>query len=199
MERVPASPRPRQAQSWVGRTCLTVILFLGLALPTLAAGLSKPDPAGLRLEAKFTIELASYMQFPKVKDPSSPFVIAVIGESPFSDELEAYAKGQTIQGRSIQISYYQRVPEGRPCDLLFICRSEWPRVGPIVAWCKTKGILTVAEGEQLAYKGVMVSLFVEGDRLRLGINLRALEEEGFTLGANVLQLARVLVPPKPAR
>ena len=197
MERASTPPSPRQAQSWLGRVCLA--LLLGLAWPVLAAAPSKPDPAGLNLEAKFTIELASYIRYPKMKDPATPFVLAVVGESPFSDELEVYAKGQTIQGRRIQIRYYQRVPEGQPCDLLFICRSEWPRADSILAWCKGKGILTVAEGEQLAYKGVMVNLFVEANRLRLGLNLRALEGEGFNLGANVLQVARVLVAPKSAR
>jgi YfiR/HmsC-like len=177
-------------------------IMLGLIAPAcllMASPLIQPSLGGqgeLTLKAQFTIELASFLGFPKLKDPSWPFVIAVVGESPFQDELEAYAKGRRIQGRLIRIRYYPRVPEGQDCDLLFICRSEWPRAKAIVAWCHSKGILTVAEGDQLAAQGVMVNLLVEDAHLKLGLNQRVLQEEGFIIGAQVLRVARVLVPSR---
>ncbi len=192
MARVLTPTRPRWTRSRLGRVALALLLA---ALSVLASSPAdpKPDRAGLELEAKFTILLGSFIRFPVAKEPSTPFVIAVLGESPFTGELEVFAKGNTIQGRPIRILSCQRVPEGQPCDLLFICRSEWPRVGAIVAWCKGRGVLTVAEGERMAARGVMVNLFVEADRLRLGLNERTLEEEGFTVAANVLPSARILV------
>ncbi len=177
-----------------------------LALLLVAAGLSGAAPPVMAtpsrqgeqaLKARFTIELASFVTFPKPKDPSQPFIITVVGESPFHDELEVYAKGRKIQDRPIHIRYVMRVPEGQACDLLYICRSEWPRAQGIIAWSRNRGILTVSEGEHLAAQGVMVSLLVEGSSLRLGLNQRVLEEERFSIGAQVLQVARILVPSKP--
>jgi hypothetical protein len=49
----------------------------------------------------------------------------------------------------------------------------------------------------MASLGVMVNLMVENNSLRIGLNSRALEEEGFTIGAQVLQVARILVPSRP--
>ncbi len=174
------------------------------AILLLATGLAAAEPGGygdsgaheLALKARFTIELALFIKFPKEKDPSIPFTISVVGESPFQDELEVYAKGRKIQGRSIRVIKSSRLPEGHKCDLLFICRSEWPRARAIVAWARHQGILTVAEGSEMASLGVMVNLMVENNSLRIGLNSRALEEEGFTIGAQVLQIARILVPSR---
>ena len=179
-----------------------VALLPLLLVPTgclMAAPVFTLAPAGQgewTLKAQFIIELASFLQFPRPKDAASPFVIVVLGESPFHGELENYAKGRLIQGRPIRIRYLPHVPVGQDCDLLFICRSESARARAIVAWCRSRAILTVAEGDQLAAQGVMVNLLVEGTYLRLGLNQRALEEEGFAIGAQVLKVARVLVPPK---
>ena len=176
----------------------------GLAASALlATGLAAAEPTNygdpgaqeLALKARFTIELAMSIKFPMAKVPSVPFTIAVVGESPFHDELEVYAKGRLIQGRAIRIIKSSRLPEAQACDLLFICRSEKPRVRAIVAWARYQGILTVAEGEDMARLGVMVNLMVE-DTLKVGLNRRALEEEGFTIGAQILQVARILVPSK---
>jgi hypothetical protein len=177
---------------------LPVLLPTALLLPAFSS--SPTAPQGERehlLKAQFIIELAGFLTFPRVKTPATPFTIVVVGESPFTDELEAYAKGRSIHGRPIQIRYMPRVPEGQACDLIFICRSEAHRAKAIVLWCHAKGILTVAEGAQLAVQGVMVNLLVEGNHLRLGLNQRALEEEGFIIGSQVLKVARVLVPSKP--
>ena len=40
----------------------------------------------------------------------------------------------------------------------------------------------------------MVNRLVEGGYLRLGLNLKALEEGGFNVGAPVMKVARILVP-----
>jgi hypothetical protein len=66
-----------------------------------------------------------------------------------------------------------------------------------VAWARGQGILTVAEGREMASLGVMVNLMVEDSALRVGLNARTLDEERFTIGAQVLQIARILVPSNP--
>lgn len=178
------------------RSRVWVASFLMAAFLFAAGSTSYRDAAAseLALKAKFTIELALFIKFPKQKDPATPFTIAVVGESPFHDELEAYAKGRRIQGRAIRILKTSRIPVGQECDLLFLCRSEWPRARGILAWTRNQGILTVAEGREMASLGVMVNLLVEDNALRIGLNRRALEAEGFRVGALVDQIALTLVP-----
>jgi len=152
-----------------------------------------PEKREQALKAQFIVEIASQIRPARARPVTEPYLIAVVGESPFRDELETYAGGRTIQGRPIQVRYFTRIP-GQACDLLFLCRSEWPRAKAILAGVHDKGVLTVAEGEDLAPAGVMVNLFVEGSRLKIGLNLRSLDQEGFTYGGQILQVARILVP-----
>jgi hypothetical protein len=167
------------------------ILFF-LAAAFLLAGPSKGE---LALKAQFTVELASFLKFPSSSDH---FVIVILGESPFkSGEFESYAKENKVRGREIRVVYAPKVPEGQECDLIFICKSEIPRAKSILTWCRSKkGILTVAEGDLLATQGVMVNLLIEGNHLKLGLNLRALEDGGFSIGSQVLKVSQILVPAK---
>lgn len=193
--------RPRRGSlPWL----LPMVFSVCCLLPTgflRAAALLAQAPAGseeLALKAQFLIELPYYFSPPKTKKAAQTFFdIVVLGDSPFRGELEAYAKGREIQDRSFRIRYARHVPEGQNCDLLFICASEAPRARALVAWCHAKGILVVAEGEQMANQGVMVNLLVEGPRLRVGLNQRVLQEEGFAISSQLLKVARILVPPKP--
>ena len=162
-----------------------------------AAWLPPRAQAELTLEAQFIVELAGVVRFPRAKEPGQPFVLAVIGASPFRDEIESYAAGRTVRGRPIRIRNLRYPPEGQNCDLLFICRSEWPRARSILDWSRSKGMLTVAEGQELAPLGVMVNLMVDGGYLRLGLNQRALEGEGLSIDSRVLRVARILVPGHP--
>jgi hypothetical protein len=168
-----------------------------------AAALSTQAPAWseeLALKAQFLIELPNYISLAKAKKSAQPFFdIVILGDLPFRRELDAYAKERRINKLPIRIRYVQNIHEEQHCDLLFISASEAPRARALVAWCHAKGILAVAEGKEMADQGVMVNLLVEGPRLRVGLNQRVLQEEGFAISSQLLKVARILVPPKPGR
>jgi len=187
---------------WYGRQLCTwlisaFLLLMSPSLKALNAASTSRDQAVQLLKANVIVELAVLLKQKDATDPKDPFIIAVIGESRFTDELKAAAKGRKVQGRPIRIEFIQNLPEGRGCDLLFICHSEWPRARSIVAWSRGKDILTVAEGDTLAAQGVMVNLLAKDETIKLGINQQSLDEEKINLGARLSGLSITLVHSKP--
>jgi len=171
---------------------------LGLAGSGPLAAAPAPGPSEMETKAQFVVELPSFVKFPRSRNATLPFTLVVLGDCGFIEELKRYAAGRSVQGRPIQLRQLPNLLTCDRCDLIFISRSEWPRVPAILAWARDKGVLTVAEGEQPAVREVMVHLLVEGAYLKLGLNQTALEREGFTLSSQLLNVAKILAWARPA-
>ena len=163
------------------------ILACGLPLAG-ARGITPVDEYVLKAQA--LVELSPYFRWPDPPEPGRPFIILVVGKSMFDSKLDTYARTRTIQGRKIEVRYVSRRADLAPCDLLFICRSERRNAGEILDWARGKGVLTVADDEDLLKRGVIVDLLTESGLLRLYLNARVAAAEHFVVGSQLLRLAR---------
>jgi len=153
-----------------------------------AQGISPVDEYVLKAQA--LVELTPFFRWPDPRDAGRPFTILVVGRSMFESKLDTYARTRTVQGRRIEVRYVSRRSDLFPCDLLFICRSERRSAGEILEWARGKGVLTVADDEDLLKRGVMVDLLTESGLLRLYLNARVATAEHFVVGSQLLRLAR---------
>ena len=147
------------------------------------------------LKAQALVELSPYFTWPETPPPGRAFVIAVVGKSPFGAKLDAYAKGRTVQNRAIEILYVSGAAPLPPCNLVFICHSERHRAGEILERARGRGVLTVADDEELLGRGVMVDLLAEGGLLRLYVNPAAAVSEKFAIRSQLLRLAKIVDSP----
>lgn len=149
------------------------------------------------LKAQILLGLLPYVQWPAAASPAppgGPFVLGVLGQSPFGPALETFARTRTIQRRPISIRYAARLEDLGGCDAVFICPSEARRMDQVVAWARGRRVLTVADIQPAARQGVMVVLLREGDYVRLLVNLEAAEGQGLAFGSLLLRNARILGP-----
>jgi len=122
-----------------------------------------------------------------------PFVLAVLGRTPFGDELDSYFATRTLKNRPVAVRYLHQPSELGECDLLFVCASEKPRLAAILEQMKGRPALTVADTEGFARAGVMVGLVRSGARIGFEVNLAKTREAGLRMAPGFLQLA-TLVP-----
>jgi hypothetical protein len=113
--------------------------------------------------------------------------------------LDTYARGRTVQARHIEVRYVTRAAEIPPCDLVFLCRSENRNAGEILDWVKGKAVVTVADDEDLQYRGVMVNLLIKAGLLKIYINLPAIQAEKVGVSSQLLGYARLIEPGRPAQ
>lgn len=144
------------------------------------------------LKAQFLVEILPYVQWrTEPAGNSRPFVIGVLGRSPFGTHLNDYARGRSVRHRPLQVRYGDRIQDLSGCDAVFICRSESSGIPAIVAWTHGRRMLTVADDERGIRQGVMLCFLMEGQFVRLLANPEAAAAEGLAFSSQLLRVARM--------
>lgn len=144
-------------------------------------------------KAKFLAFAAYYSIFPPKPATSHPWVIGIVGKSPFGKFLdEAFGPTTTIKGRKVQVVFPKTDKEILACEVLFICRSEQGRVEEILGSLKGLPILTVGDTKGFAQQGVMVNFFLEQSFVRTEVNLQAARKVGMDFNSAFIKNARVV-------
>ena len=180
---------------WSGVWTVVSVLLLagGLESPAQAA-----PPPEYQLKAVFLFNFAEFVDWPPQAFPEAqtPLVIGVLGEDPFGGYLDETVRGEKVKGRPLTVQRYRQVHEIKTCHLLFISRSEANRVEQIVAGLKDRNILTVADAEGFARRGVMIRFVTEKNKIRLRINLEAAKAAHLTISSKLLRPADIVAPGK---
>jgi YfiR/HmsC-like len=177
--------------------CFLVVL-LNLSLPSLADGQTSKE---YQIKAVLLMNLARFAEWPPdaFSGPDDPIVIGVVGRDPFGRALDEAVKGEQVNGRRIVVRRYPNPRQIKPCQILFISQSERGRIRTILAEENTKPILTVSELNGFtAQDGGMVLLYLNREnKVRLRVNLDAVQAHGLKLSAKLLQVAEVMRRPRP--
>ena len=167
---------------------LTALLVAGALSPSLR-GQAPARADEYRVKAAILFNLAKFVDWPKATfaSPHAPFVLCVLGTDPFGSVLDDTLAGRLIGGRSLVAMRITEVTQG--CHMLFIAGGERKRLPVIVDQLGSTGVLTVGEDATFTEDGGMISLAVDGERVRFGINSRMTERAGLKVSARLLALA----------
>ncbi|HEV2209878.1 MAG TPA: YfiR family protein [Verrucomicrobiae bacterium] len=168
------------------------IVLLTLCFCDLAAAQASRE---YQIKAVLLLNLTRFVNWPDTAfaAPDSPIVIGIVGRDPFGGALDEVVKGEQVNGRSIVVERYPTAQQIKPCQILFVSRSEKEHIKQILARAQYRPVLTVSEMEGFAEPGGgMVRLYVnEQKRVRLQVNLQAVQEHDLKLSAKLLQVAEV--------
>lgn len=146
------------------------------------------------LKARLLQIMGSHVTWPRPvpEDPSRPFVIGVLGASPFGNYLDEACRGKVIQSRAIKVVYLDtpRNPALTDCSILFICGSETSRLPSVLGQCKGKPIFLMGDTPDFARKGVMLNILVVAGKMALEINLKAARSNGIEISPAFLSLSK---------
>ena len=168
-----------------GRTRFTIILFLLLNLiPLRAADLSLE----YQVKAAFLLNFTKFIEWPPDSaGAAAPAAICILGEDPFGPALDQMVRGETLQGRRLEVLRV-RHPLPATCKVLFISRSE--KDIPVILQSLDPGILTVSEGSGFLEAGGIVDFVVESHRVRFDINQSAATKAQLKISSKLLNVAR---------
>jgi len=80
--------------------------------------------------------------------------------------------------------------------MLFISSSEMGRLERILADLKGRNILTVADADGFARRGVMICFVTKENKIRLEINREAAQAAGLTISSKLLRSATIVTEGK---
>jgi hypothetical protein len=176
-------------------TLLSIALVGFLFVFTGAAGESSTDTQS---KSKFLLNFAEFTEWPAsaFASENEPLIIGILGRDPFGKPLDKLAENEILKGRHVRVMRYRKVEEIKACHILYISKSEEPRLDRILRALKGKPVLTVSEMENSAIRGVMIRMRTENERIRLEINLESAKAAGLTLKSKLLRLGEIVEPAK---
>ncbi len=161
-------------------------LLLGLlpAVPAVAPAAAQDVPE-YHLKALLYFRLSQFVYWPPGVDVREGGVLCVVGENPFEGFLQ---KVSLRVGTRVLIN----PPVLSDCQLVFIARSERPRLSSWLRQLEILHVVSVSDIPGFASAGGMIELPLEGERVGIIINREVAQQRGLDFNAQLLRLARVI-------
>lgn len=162
-----------------------------LCSPVMVARAQESQPSEYQIKAAFIYNFAKFVEWPPEALPAnnSPFVIGILGENPFLDDLKKVILNKTINEHPIEIKTFRSAAEATNCHLLFISSSEKDRLEEIIKELGQSSVLTVGETERFTESGGMINFVVESKKIRFQINDEAAKKVKLKISSKLLSLA----------
>jgi len=169
-----------------------VVVLLAYGMLTVRPVLAAPTTS--EVEAVFLFNFSQFVDWPPqaFPQPDSPIVIGVLGSDPFDGTLDDVVRGEMVKGRPLVVRRFQRIEQFTDCHILFISRSERPRLEPTVQMLKGRSILTVSDLDEFATQGGVIGFVLLDNKIRLRVNLQAAKDAGLTLSSKLLRPAQIV-------
>lgn len=174
--------------SWWKKTALVAVSVGG------CTGLLAQVYKETEVKAAFLFQFTRYVDYPAsaFENDNAPFVMGVLGKSAITDALQKAVQGKNVGGRTIVVRQENIGTQLRQCHLLFIPKSQSRHLPEVLKVLDDAPVLTVGESAGFAAQDGIIGFFIEQDRLRFEINLKAARRAHLTISSKLLSLARIV-------
>jgi hypothetical protein len=149
-----------------------------------------------QVKAVFLYNFAHFTEWPTgvLGEANSPLVIGILGDDPFSSNLDEIVRGEKVNNHPLVVQHYQQVEDIKACHVLFVSRSETKHLERIFTTLKSRSILTVGDADGFAKRGGMIRLVTENNKIRFRVNLEAAKAANVTISSKLLRAAEIVLP-----
>jgi hypothetical protein len=174
--------------------CLASLLILTVLLPA-SFGAQMTD---YQVKAAFLYNFAKFVEWPAIAHTStnSPLVIGFVGEDSISESLSALTKGQTAQGRPIEVRSCEFDSNLSGCHVLFLGHKAAGKTKDILARIGSAHVLTVGDGEEFIQQGGIIGFAIVDKSVKFDINAKAAETAQLKVSSRLMAVARTVVKTK---
>jgi hypothetical protein len=147
-----------------------------------------------KVKAALLFNFAKFVDWPAAEQDDS-MVIGVLGnDDELFEALAELVEGKTIGHSVVSTQRFQTLRELRMCHVLFIGFEDRAQLNRALAVVSSGAVLTVGDGRQFPRDGGMIGLYFDGGKPRFDINNAAARKSGLRIRAQLLQLARSVIP-----
>jgi hypothetical protein len=173
--------------------CTVVLLIWGWALPFQSIH-AQEAPTEYQVKAAYLFNFLKFVEWPgdPLADTHGRWVIGIIGDNPFGDELTQIVSGKTVQGHELLVRRFQFGEDLHACHVLFISTSEKKRLPSMLATLNGTSVLTVADMDHFIESGGMIQFVMEEKRVRFAIDVGASSQARLKVSSKLLSLARTV-------
>lgn len=164
---------------------------------------AQPEPPPLfeqEVKASFIYTVAKFVDWPEEAfgAPGAPMVFAILGDDLIGDALQRVVEGKSVKGHPVTVVRAATLDDLAGCHVLFLGRSEGPRLREILDRLRGSNILTVSEAERFALHGGVMELLLDQNMVRFEVNVDAASRSHLAISSKILKLGKVVRDRKRA-
>jgi hypothetical protein len=152
---------------------------------TVSAAAASPDTRDA-VKAALILNFARFSEWPAGAD--GPVIFCVAGDRPLEDVLTETVRGQSVNGRAIEVVHPSSAADAARCHVLYVNPSAQPLVDSV----RNLPVLTVSDSPRFASNGGVIELIVDQGRMRFAVNVDVASRCGLKLSSRFLSLARIV-------
>jgi len=155
---------------------------------------AQQGPTEYQVKAAYVLNFLKFVEWPgdSNADIHERWIIGIVGENPFRDELTQIITGKTVQGHELGVRQFQPGEDFRVCQVLFISASEKKRLPTILAALNGLSVLTVGDMDHFIESGGTIQFVMEEKRVRFAIDISASSRARLKVSSKLLSLARTV-------
>ena len=123
---------------------------------------------------------------------SPSFTICVFRDHPIQSLLDELPRLMDVDGKPIAINRIDTPENSVNCEILFVPKNENGHLSRIHEYTDKMPVLVINEVPSAQQHGQLISLYQDGERLRIQIHLRDAQASGFKISSRLLKLANVV-------
>ena len=167
----------------------TIGALVGISLGCMAGTEGTPE---YEIKGAYLYNFAKLVEWPR-GDLRTAFTLCLYGKNPVEGFLEEAVRGKLVHDLPVKV---QRISEGDEnwdaCNLMFFGATNRVKVQKALEKLRGRGVMTIGESQAFAECGGMITLVLEGDRVRFDINLQAATDAHLKISSKLLELARTV-------
>lgn len=164
-----------------------ILLFFIFTLSNLQA----QKASEYQVKAAFLFNFSKFLEWPPeaLGAPNEPFVVGVIGNDPFGNNLDEIITGESINDHPMIVKRFKTTEEIDKCHILFI--NTPGKTSEVLDTLKGKSILTVGNDQDFNRHGGIIRFYTEKDMIRLQINIGAARAANLNVSSKLLRIAKI--------
>ena len=169
------------------------IVLVAACIAALWSAHAAPAPplTEYQVKAAYLFNFGQFVEWPAdaYPSPTSPFVIGIVGDDPFGNVIDDIVRGESLAGRPLVVKRFKTAEEIAGCNILFIGRSEAPRIGRTLQTLRGRHVLTVTDFTGAGSDAAIIALKTENNRIRMRINVEEARANNLVISSKLLRLA----------
>lgn len=177
------------------RTCLIAagLISILLLLSPICFGATREPFTAEAVKSAYLLNFGRFVEWETMpqKVPNR-FYICIIGENPLGKIFEATIRDQKVKDRTLEIVKLTPHSTTAGCQIAYLNLGSEKETSAVLLRMKSTPTLTVGDEPHFLRAGGMIQLDVEGEHVRIKVNLGAVRNSSLTISSKLLALAEVI-------
>jgi hypothetical protein len=144
------------------------------------------------VKAAFLLNLAKFVEWPAIHNPTGTFDVCIYGDDPFGPALDRAVDGKSIQGGDVRVRRLENAESASLCRIAFVRGEEVRKAQELLSAVGNAPVLTVGERREFVESGGVVQLDRRDRKVVIVVNKRAADRSGLDISSKLMALAEVV-------